>query len=45
MIQVVFIDGPCPIFRVYGRGVQPVHRSGARRAKKGPVNLWRALYP
>ena len=25
-----------------GRGVQPVHRSKARRAKKGPLNLWRA---
>ena len=25
-----------------GRGVQPEHRPGARRAKKGPLNLWRA---
>jgi hypothetical protein len=25
--------------RAYERGVHSVHRSGARRAKKGPVNL------
>jgi hypothetical protein len=26
-------------YRAYERGVQPVHRSGARRDKKGPMNI------
>ena len=30
------------LVRAYERGVQPVHRSGTRRAKNGPMNLWRA---
>jgi hypothetical protein len=28
--------------RAYEGGVQPLYRSGARRAKKGPVNISRA---
>ena len=27
------------LVRAYERGVRPVHRSGARRAKNGPMNL------
>jgi len=26
--------------KAYERRVRPAHRSGARRAKKGPVKLW-----
>jgi hypothetical protein len=33
-----------PDHGAYERGVQPVHRSVAQRAKKGPVNLWSASY-
>jgi hypothetical protein len=31
------------LVRAYGRGVQPVHRLGARRAKNGPMNLCRPI--
>jgi hypothetical protein len=37
MIQVP--DICWSVTRAYERGVQPLHRSGARRSKKGPVNL------
>jgi hypothetical protein len=32
------------VSRAYERGFQQVHRSGARKAKKGPANLWRANF-
>ena len=32
------------VSRVYERGFQQVHQYGARKAKKGPVNLWRANF-
>jgi hypothetical protein len=32
------------ISRDYERGIQSVHLSGARRAKKGPVKPWRATW-
>ena len=32
------------ISKAYERGIQSVHRSWARRAKKGPVKPWRATW-